>query len=48
LKNADRAWVYNNSGSALRLMAVKEGPTISFEEGALEVVKAAIKSIQTN
>jgi predicted ABC-type ATPase len=48
LKNADRAWVYNNSGSALRLMAVKEGPTISFEEGALEVIKAAIKTIQTN
>ena len=48
LKNADRAWVYNNSGSALRLMAVKEGPTISFEDSALEVIKAAIRTIQTN
>lgn len=47
LKNADRAWVYNNSGGSLRLMAMKEGTTISFEESALEVIKAAIKTIQS-
>jgi predicted ABC-type ATPase len=48
LDNADRAWVYDNSDAAPKLIANKKAGQIEIESDALAIVKAAIKTIQTN
>jgi predicted ABC-type ATPase len=48
LDKADRAWVYDNSDSEPKLIASKKAGQIDVEQDALEVVKAAIKTIQSN
>jgi predicted ABC-type ATPase len=48
LDNSDRAWVYDNSDSEPKLIASKKAGQIDVEQDALDVVKAAIKTIQLN
>lgn len=47
LENADRAWIYDDSGAEPRLVGEKEGGTVAVDEGALDVVKIAVRSIDT-
>jgi predicted ABC-type ATPase len=48
LDKADRAWVYDKSDFEPKLIASKKAGQIDVEQDALDVVKAAIKSIQSN
>jgi predicted ABC-type ATPase len=48
LDKADRAWVYDNSDSEPKLIASKKAGQIDVEQDALDVVMAAIKTIQSN
>jgi len=47
LDQADRAWIYDNSGAQPRLIGEKHDGVIELDEDALDVVVAAVRSIET-
>jgi predicted ABC-type ATPase len=48
LKEADRAFLYDNSGASLLTLGTKEGGVIRLDSGALPEIKSAVAAIQTN
>ena len=47
LDQADRAWIYDNSGAQPRRIGSKQDGVITIDEHALGFIKAAVQSIQT-
>lgn len=47
LEQADRAWIYDNSGAQPRLIGQKNDGVIELDEDALDVVVKAVRSIET-
>jgi predicted ABC-type ATPase len=48
LREADRAWIFDNSGAAPELIARKQHAVIELDEHALPVIAQAVRSIQTS
>lgn len=48
LENCDRGWVYDNSGAEPRLIATKVDGEIMLDEQAPDVIKVAVKTIQSD
>jgi predicted ABC-type ATPase len=47
LGEADRAWIFDNSGAAPQLIARKQSALIELDEHALPAIAQAVRSIQT-
>jgi predicted ABC-type ATPase len=48
LREADRAWIFDNSGAAPQLIARKQHAVIELDEHALPAIAQAVRSIQTS
>ena len=48
LNQADRAWIYDNSGAQPRLIGRKDEGVITLDPSAMPVVVRAVTSIQTS
>jgi predicted ABC-type ATPase len=47
LEQADQAWIFDNSGAAPKRIGDKKEGVITLDEGALDIVVEAVRSIQT-
>jgi predicted ABC-type ATPase len=48
LDEADRAWIYDNSGAAPKRIGEKREGVITLDESALEIVKKVVEPLQSD